>query len=101
MFVETRYEHVALNDQGVPVIVGTTMKVKELAAERLAWGWSPEELLINHSYLTLGQIFSALAYYSDHQEEMDKEIDVDVKFINDLRKETKPSPLIIRLKAKG
>lgn len=101
MFVETRYEHVALNDQGAPVIVGTNMKVKELAAERLAWGWSPEELLINHPYLTMGQIFSALAYYSDHQPEMDKEIETDVKFVNELRKKTKPPPLITRLKAQG
>ncbi|MBI5052848.1 MAG: DUF433 domain-containing protein [Chloroflexi bacterium] len=92
MFVETRYEHVALNDQGAPIIVGTTMKVKELAAERLAWGWSPEELLINHSYLSLGQIFSALAYYSDHQEEMDREIEADAKFVSELRRKAKPSP---------
>lgn len=101
MFVETRYEHVALDDRGIPVIVGTNMKVKELATERLAWGWSPEELLINHPYLTLGQIFSALAYYSDHQPEMDKEIETDAKFVSELRKKAKPSPLIIRLKSQG
>jgi len=41
MAVETRYEHVVLDQQGTPIIVGATMKVKELVAERLAWGWSP------------------------------------------------------------
>ena len=51
MLTETRYEHVVLNEQNVPVIAGTTMKVRELVAERLAWGWSPEELLLNHPYL--------------------------------------------------
>ena len=71
MFVETRYEHVVLDEGDTPTIAGTTMKVRELVAERLAWGWSPEELLLNHSYLTLGQIFSALAYYADHQAEVD------------------------------
>jgi hypothetical protein len=50
MFVDTRYEHMVLDEEGVPLIVGTTMKVQELVAERLAWGWSPEELLLNHSY---------------------------------------------------
>jgi len=25
---------------------------KELVAGRLAWGWSPKELLINHPYLS-------------------------------------------------
>ena len=101
MFVQTRYEHVALDERGVPVIVGTTMKIKELAAERLAWGWSPEELLINHPYLTLGQIFSALAYYADHQAEIDEAIESDIEFVNSLRQKAKPSPLVMRLKAQG
>ncbi len=33
MFVETRYEHVALDEKGTPFIAGTTMKVKELVAD--------------------------------------------------------------------
>ena len=85
MFVETRYEHIALDEAGTPVIAGTTMKVKELVAERLAWGWSPEELLVNHPYLTLGQIFTALAYYADHQAEIDRSIEGDIAYINELR----------------
>ena len=101
MFIETRYEHIVLDDQGVPLIAGTTMKVKELVAERLAWGWSPEELLINHPYLTLGQIFSALAYYADHQAEIDTAIEADRQYADELRRNAKPSPLIARLKAQG
>ncbi len=61
--VATRYEHVVLNDQSVPIISGTTMKVVELVVEQQAYGWSPEELHLQHPYLTLGQIHSALAYY--------------------------------------
>jgi uncharacterized protein (DUF433 family) len=56
---ETAYEHIILNEDQVPMIEGTTMKVIELVQEHLAWGWSPEELYLNHSYLTLGQIHSA------------------------------------------
>ncbi len=101
MFIETRYEHVVLDEQGTPVIAGTTMKVKELVAERLAWGWSPEELLVNHPYLTLGQIFSALAYYADHQTEIDQAIRADVQLMDELRQQAKPSPLVVRLKMQG
>lgn len=50
------------------------MKVIELVAEKLAYGWSPEEIHFQHPYLTLGQVYSALAYYADHQEELDAEI---------------------------
>ena len=101
MFVETRYEHVALDEKGTPFIVGTTMKVKELVAERLAWGWSPEEILLNHPYLSLGQIFSALAYYADHQAEIDRAIEADAQLTAELRQRTKPSPLVSRLKSQG
>ncbi|MCG8350539.1 MAG: DUF433 domain-containing protein [Chloroflexales bacterium] len=72
--VETRYEHIVLDDAGVPNIAGTTMKVIELVLERSAYGWSPEELHFQHPYLSLGQIHSALAYYWDHQDELDQDI---------------------------
>jgi uncharacterized protein (DUF433 family) len=101
MLVETRYEHVVLDEQGIPIIAGTTMKVKELIAERLAWGWSPEELLLNHPDLALGQIFSALAYYADHQTELDQAIEADVRYVDELRRKAEPSPLVVRLKMQG
>ena len=69
-FVETRYEHVVLDDQGVPRISGTTMKITELVTAQTAYGWSPEELDFQFPYLSLGQIHSALAYYRDHQDEL-------------------------------
>jgi uncharacterized protein (DUF433 family) len=101
MLVETPYKHVVLDEQGTPIIARTTMKVKELVAERLAWGWSPEELLINHPYLTLGQIFSALAYYADHQAEIDQAIKEDVRYIDELRRKAESLPLVVRMKAQG
>ena len=101
MFIETRYEHILLDDQARPVIAGTTMKVQELVAERLAWGWSPEEFLIHHPYLTLGQIYSALAYYADHQAVIDQAIEEDVDLLDTLVRDTEPSPLEKRLKAQG
>ena len=51
---ETRYEHIVLNEDRVPSIADTTMKVVELVAEQQAYGWSPGELRFQHPYLTLG-----------------------------------------------
>ena len=65
--VETKYEHVILNEDNVPIIADTNTKVIELILDKIAYGWSPEELRFQHPHLTLGQIYSALAYYSDHQ----------------------------------
>jgi uncharacterized protein (DUF433 family) len=73
-FTETRYEHIVLTKNGVPVIAGTTMKVVELVTAHIAYGWSAEELHFQFPALTLGQIHSALAYYWDHQAELDDDI---------------------------
>lgn len=98
---ETAYEHIILNEDRVPIIEGTTMKVIELVQEHLAWGWSPEELHLNHSYLTLGQIHSALAYYWDHKEELDQDIERRMERVEQIRQSLPPTPLAERLKAKG
>src|SRR6266487_2560596 len=99
--VETRYEHVVLDEKNVPMIAGTTMKVIELVLDRIAYGWSPEELRFQHPYLTMGQIYSALAYYADHQEELDADIQRRLEFVDQLQRTMTPSPLIARLKTKG
>jgi uncharacterized protein (DUF433 family) len=99
--IETRYEHIVLDEAGIPLIAGTTMKVIELVLEQTAYGWSPEELHFQHPYLSLGQIHSALAYYWDHKEELDQDIAHRRARVEELRRATPPSPLIDRLKAQG
>ena len=101
MLAETRYEHVVLDDSGVPILSGTTMKVIELVLAQNAYGWSADELHIQFPALTLGQIYSALAYYWDHREELEGDIEKRIEKVNRIQKETPPSPLIERLKAKG
>ena len=98
---KTRYEHIALDEDQVPIIAGTNMKVVELVREKTAYGWSPEELHFQHPYLRLGQIYSALAYYWDHQEEHDQDIERQLEFVDQVQAAQGPSPLVVRLKAKG
>ena len=95
----TRYEHIALEGD-VPFILGTTTKVIELVVEQQARGWSPEELQYQHPQLTLGQVYSALAFYSDHQEEFDREIEGQLQHVEQMRNSSKPSPLVKKLRAK-
>ena len=97
----TRYGHVELNQAGVPIIAGTTMKVEELVVEHTAYGWSPEELHFQHPYLTLGQIHSALAYYWDHREEIDRDIEQRLAGVDRVRQAAAVPPLVARLRSKG
>ena len=98
---KTKYEHVVLDDKGVPIVAGTNMKVIELVLEKTAYGWSPEELHFQHPYLSLGQIYSALAYYWDHKEALDRDIEERLKLVNQIQKETGRTPLEDRLKSEG
>ena len=101
MLAETRDEHVVLSDSHVPLISGTTMKVVELVLAQAAYGWSAEELHIQFPQLTLGQIYSALAYYWDHRDELDGDIEKRIEKVDRIRKSIPTSPLIKRLKDKG
>ncbi len=98
---QTRYEHVVLDEAEVPRIDGTRYKVIHLVEERLAYGWSPEELQFQHPDLTLGQVYSALAYYADHSESMDETIRVELAAYDEARASAAPSPLLAKLRAKG
>jgi uncharacterized protein (DUF433 family) len=95
------YPHIEFDREGVPIIAGTTMKVVELVVDQRAHGWSPEELHFQHPYLSLAQIHSALAYYWDHREELDADIERRTRFAEQVRKEAGPSPLAERLKARS
>jgi uncharacterized protein (DUF433 family) len=97
----TAYEHVVTDEAGVPLIGGTTTKVVELVLDVMAHGWSPEEIQFQHPHLTLGQIHSALAYYWDHKEELDRDIERRLERVEEIRREVGPSRLAERLRAKG
>jgi uncharacterized protein (DUF433 family) len=98
LLAATDYPHLAFDLQGAPVIAGTTMKVVELVMAQRAHGWSPEELHFQFPHLALGQIHAALAYYWDHQEELDADIERRSRYAEQARQEAGPSPLAARLR---
>jgi len=97
---ETRYQHIVLDDghPAAPRIAGTTMKVVELVTAQQAYGWSPEELAFQFPHLTLGQIHSALAYYWDHQADLDREIARRLALIGEIERRTPPAAVLTRLR---
>jgi uncharacterized protein (DUF433 family) len=100
MAVLTPYQHIVINDEGVPIISGTNAKVIELASSHLSHGWSAEELQYQHPYLSMGKIHSALAYYWDHKEELDRDMEKRFEYVESLRKASEPIPLFQRLASK-
>ena len=94
------YPLVHLNEKGVPIIAGTTMKVVELVMAQMAYGWSPEELHFQHPYLSMSQIHSALGFYWENKDELDADIERRLQFAEQARKEAGPSPLAAKLRSR-
>jgi uncharacterized protein (DUF433 family) len=99
--ITTEYRYIKLDEHNVPIIEGTSMKVVELITSVKAYGWSPEELLRNYPHLTLGKIHSALAYYWDHQQAIEVDLDQREQFTAQLQQEAGASSFAARLRAQG
>ena len=95
------HPHIRLDDQGVAWIDDANVKVIEVVLDRLAYGWSPEEIHFQHPHLSLAQIHAALAHYYDHQATLDAAIARQEEAIRRLQREAGDSPLVARLKARG
>src|SRR5438093_4221385 len=101
MSTSTSYPHTEQRSDGKLWLIGTQTKVMEVVLDRLAHHWDADEIQRQHPHLTLGQIHSCLAYYYDHQSEMDQLIEEQLERIVRLRRSQGESALRAKLKAKG
>jgi hypothetical protein len=62
-------------------------------------GWSAEEIVVQYPYLTLAEIHAALAYYHDHREEIDGELEIEMEEARRARLGQADSPVLARLRA--
>jgi len=99
------YAHITVNSDNVPMIAGTRIKVVEIVLDHIAYGWDAEEIQRQHPHFSLGQIYSALAYYYDHKAELDEDIERRRRKVEQLKAEIDelqgPSQLRQKLKDMG
>ena len=74
--VATHQDHVHITHKkgfcgGAAIITGTKFPVRSVVTYILKQGWTPEELVGRFDYLSLAQVYDALAYYYDHQDEIE------------------------------
>ena len=70
------YPHLTQNKAilgGIPIVEGTRTSVRSIAGY-YQMGMSVDEILQSLAHLSAAQVHSALAYYFDHQSEMDRDI---------------------------
>lgn len=100
-YVATDYKHIQLDENQVPIIEGSTMKVVELIDAHLAYGWSPEELHSQHPHISLSKVYSALAYYWDHKVALDRDMQQRLEEVDRLQRQARPSRIAQRLRERG
>ena len=78
----TTYAHIVQKPRicgGFPHIAGTRIRVMDVVALHKR-GLSPAEILDSYDHLSLAQVHSALAYYYDHEDEIEQEFNLVRRF---------------------
>ena len=100
-FRPTEYPHIVLSAADVPVIEGTSMKVIEIVLAQRSYGWSAVEIQHNHRYLSMSQIYAALAYYWDNRQALDADIARRESIIQQQEQAAGESKFAARLRSQG
>ncbi|MEK7831007.1 MAG: DUF433 domain-containing protein, partial [Acidobacteriota bacterium] len=80
--------YLELDEDGRAWIKGANTKVIEVALDWIAYRWNAEEIHRQHPHLALPQIHAALAYYFDHQPEIDEQVRQSQRRIELMRAES-------------
>jgi len=70
MSAALQYPHLTTAEDGSIRIGNSRYKVLHLASEHYHYGWTAEELLRQHPDLRPEEVYSALAYFYDHHDEL-------------------------------
>jgi uncharacterized protein (DUF433 family) len=85
---------------GKPRVSGTRIQVKHVVVMHERQGMTPEQIISEYPHLTFAGIYSALAYYHDHREEVNADIRAEREWYEDM-KSKHPSRLQEKLKARN
>ncbi len=69
---------------GRPIIAGTTLRVQDVAAHHIYRHYTPDELAYQLG-ISLAQVHAALAYYYDHKDEIERQIEEDDRLIQEAK----------------
>lgn len=76
-------------------------RVAMIVMDYLGRGLGPEDLVRHYPYLNLAEVHAAMAYYHDHQQEIDAEIQAELDQLNNSGNLNSASAVWQKLKAKG
>lgn len=78
MSIDTTYPHIEKPaDQPARLRRMPRIRVAQIVMDYLAHGWSVDEMCQQHPYLAPAEAHAAMAYYYDHQAEIEAEIEAE------------------------
>ncbi|MFL5243017.1 MAG: DUF433 domain-containing protein [Gemmataceae bacterium] len=77
------------------------VRIAQIVMDHLTHGWDAEEIRRQYPYMTLSEAHMALAYYLDHQEEIEREIEQELQQLQKDQASGQPSPFVERMKSQG
>ncbi|MGC8643095.1 MAG: DUF433 domain-containing protein [Isosphaeraceae bacterium] len=96
------YPHIEkLGDQPARLDRLPRVRVAQIVMDYLAHGWSPDEMCRQHPHLTLVEAHAAMAYYFDHQVEIDQEIEAELATLNQMGSGDAQPAVLNRLRLRG
>jgi len=99
---EVSYPHIEKPANGPARLQKTPrIRVAQIVMDYLNYGWSVDEMCRQHPYLTRAEAHAAMGYYFDHQQEIEAEIEAELKEVEQARTGAPPSPFVVRMRAKG
>ena len=90
MAAKTLDQHIEItpgNAGGKRRIAGHRITVHNIVVWHERLGWSADEIAAEYD-LSLADVYAALAYYFDHRETIDRELDESEAFVEALRQQT-------------
>ena len=83
---------------GKPCIAGTRIRVQDMFVWHELQGQSADEIVSRFPQLTMADVYAALAYYWDHRDEIQREMQAETDLVTRLRQQS-VSPLAEKLAA--
>jgi hypothetical protein len=102
MTVATTYPHIEkAGSEPARLTRLPRIRVSQIVIDYLNHGWSADEIVLHYPHLRRAEVHAALAYYFDHQAEVDGEIGEEQRGIEKSFQQAQPPPVELRLRAQG
>jgi uncharacterized protein (DUF433 family) len=92
-------ERIAIDSKGIARIAGSRSKVSQIAIDHRQM--SPEEIVEQYPHLTLADVHAAIAYYYEHREQIDREIEQGQRIVEELRPRLENQDLMTKLRQRA